>query len=769
MNDSSSIRRSLNSSDDDIIRGRLIDMNDELTDVIKEDDPIGSPAVALKRDVKRPGYWSHMTDCTCWKCKDLVSVGLDLKYFMLQAQCLIEQGEVGQGEKHWSALVEVTDDLVLQAQQTWSRDILKELPVSKKKNARPQHEALLLDLSLMQAEYRLSVQGNTTHASFTNQSPASGTSVEYWLRQAEKLMGGTGSEELYHQRADLGYLDGVPSLPWPRQSSEIEELCQGIGRVKLSELNVPTPSTHVSTPVNTHRKPKLNQVKKINRAKPMVGVKKERKTSGKTLHVSDDSPVMEIGSLDSTDHKISPMSTQGELIQPGRRARKSSEINQKAESKSVISAPEKRGRAVSLTGRAKIISATEPVTIFNDENAAPLALKKSSRRAQSSSTVSQKRTTAAKESRKSRETDSASVTSKSAKNGRKISTNSQLDYSDVFEPSPAQKMSPLVKGAKDSSNRGDSLVKSPGLLNAHSPRVRTPVSCSSKKGKLLKDLESDSDNEEMLLTQRKTGKVARGKKTGTTSAKPKTSAKEKGASKSSTSNRTSDSSSLSSRIPKHVLHEVQNSPLLATPVSTSKSTSSRLTNSAIPSRIGKSKASETEKGPVHSLFRKTLTKTLSMEVEDHDESIFDFVASSPEETVKSKRRKPTTSKSTNPKAAAARSKLSLKARRTEAQDLNTDEDVETARKHREEQSGVTGVYDFDECADCDGENVDCDNGVVPSQNTVNNKNCTTKSKEAKTKEKKPAKAKAKSTRTTGRGRLTRATTAVTEETRTRDR
>ena len=312
----------------------------------------------------------------------------------------------------------------------------------------------------MQAEYRLSVQGNTTHASFTNQSPASGTSVEYWLRQAEKLMGGTGSEELYHQRADLGYLDGVPSLPWPRQSSEIEELCQGIGRVKLSELNVPTPNTHVSTPVNTHRKPKLNQVKKINRAKPMVGVKKERKTSGKTLHVSDDSPLMEIDSLDSTDDRISPLSTQEELTQPGRRARKSSEINQKADSKS---ATEKRGRAVSHTGRAKIISATEPVTIFNDENAAPLAPKKSSRRAQSSSTVSQKKTTASRESRKSRETDSASITSRNTKNGRKISTNSQLDYSDVFEPSPARKMSPLVKGAKH-SNRGDSLVKSPGCV-----------------------------------------------------------------------------------------------------------------------------------------------------------------------------------------------------------------------------------------------------------------------------------------------------------------
>ena len=113
----------------------------------------------------------------------------------------------------------------------------------------------------------------------------------------------------------------------------------------------------------------------------------------------------------------------------------------------------------------------------------------------------------------------------------------------------------------------------------------------------------------------------------------KASAKERDTSKSITRNKKSESNSLSSRIPKHVLHEVQNSPILATPVSISKSTGSRLTNSAIPSMIGKSKASETEKGPVHSLFRKTLTKTLSMEVEDHDESIFDFVASSPEETV----------------------------------------------------------------------------------------------------------------------------------------
>ena len=138
---------------------------------------------------------------------------------------LIEQGEISQGEKHWNELVEVTGDLMLQAEQTWSRDILKDVPVALKQKVRPHHEASMLELSLMQAEYRLTKQsGTTTVPSLTRAqfSPGCGTSVEYWLKQAEKLMGDVGSEELYPQKADLGYLDGVPNLPWPQQSSEIE-------------------------------------------------------------------------------------------------------------------------------------------------------------------------------------------------------------------------------------------------------------------------------------------------------------------------------------------------------------------------------------------------------------------------------------------------------------------------------------------------------------------------------------------------------------------
>ena len=84
MNDSRDLSRNLDNTDDDIIKGHMINLSDELTGNLKEEDPIGSPAVALKRDIKKPGYWSHMTDCTCVRCRDLVCVAFDMKYFMLQ-------------------------------------------------------------------------------------------------------------------------------------------------------------------------------------------------------------------------------------------------------------------------------------------------------------------------------------------------------------------------------------------------------------------------------------------------------------------------------------------------------------------------------------------------------------------------------------------------------------------------------------------------------------------------------------------------------------
>ena len=88
MNGNNDISHSPDNTDDDIIKGHIINMSEELTGELRHDDPIGSPAVALKRDVKRPGYWSHMTDCTCSRCRDLVCVALDMKYFMLQVGSL---------------------------------------------------------------------------------------------------------------------------------------------------------------------------------------------------------------------------------------------------------------------------------------------------------------------------------------------------------------------------------------------------------------------------------------------------------------------------------------------------------------------------------------------------------------------------------------------------------------------------------------------------------------------------------------------------------
>ena len=106
-------------------------------------------------------------------------------------------------------------------------------------------------------------------------------------------------------------------------------MCEGIGRVKLAELNVALPSNKVSTPVNTHRKPRVNQVKKVNRAKPMVGVKKESKTLTKpdvpTIYISDNSPIVDVEAMDIVDDEKSPLvANQQEEFTQSDRQKKSS-------------------------------------------------------------------------------------------------------------------------------------------------------------------------------------------------------------------------------------------------------------------------------------------------------------------------------------------------------------------------------------------------------------------------------------------------------------
>ena len=665
--------------------------------------------------------------------------------------------------------MEVTDDLILQAEQTWSCDILKGLPATPRQEVRQHHESSMLELSLMQAEYQLSKLTESTAVSdlsCNHFSPGCGTSVEYWLRQAEKLMGNAGCEELYPQKADLGYLDGVPNLPWPQQNSEIEELCEGIGRVKLADLNIAPPVTQVSTPVNTHRKPRVNQVKKVSRAKPMVGVKKESKTLTKpevpSIYISDNSPVVDVELIEIADDENSPLTYHQEKLTHSNGQTKNFKTAQKMNVECETLVPEtkpKRGKGVAKTAKPIKISPNEHVTIYNDENVELLAPKRTSRRGQNVSVGSavQKNSSATRSNLKSNKGEFRPI---GRRGTNKLDANSKLKTPEVFSPSP-----PHNKANTEVKYGYSTPFKSPGISSWDSPGIRTPVSCSSKKSKLLRDLESDSDNDNELLAPKKAGKVIRGKKQTTANVRA---AKSRG--KSQTVRAKEETGTISSRIPKHILYEVQNSPLLNTSVSTSKpnkSTGSRLSKSAAPSTLHKSKASGTEKSHVEALFKKVLTKTIAIEVEHHNERIYDFVASSPEETIKSKNRKPGRA-STNPKAFAARSKLSLKARRNRIQTEDNNEDVENVRKQTEEQNDIN-IYDFDECAGCTKD----EESVYPSsQNKVNNSKHRKSKADSETNqsnEKKPVKTQRKPSRGTGRGRLTRATTAVTEEIRTRDR
>ena len=296
----------------------------------------------------------------------------------------------------------------------------------------------------------------------------------------------------------------------------------------------------------------------------------------------------------------------------------------------------------------------------------------------------------------------------SERNTNKLNANSKLKVPEVFSPCSSHSVSGNIKINTAIKYGYSTPVKSPGKSSdlRNSPGVKALVSCSSKKGKLLRDLESDSGNESELLAPKTTGKVVRGKKQALSTIRT---AKSRGKGDSSKGKETAvtnkeEGSSFNSRLSKHILHEVQNSPLLTTPISTNKSskvTNSRLTKSAAPSMLLKPKATGKQKSPVDSLFKKTLTKTLALEVEQHNESIYDFVASSPEEAMQSKgrRRKPVAA-TTNPKVIAARSKLSLKSRRTRVQAEDKGEDIENVRRHTDEQ-GKNDIYDFDECADYD--------------------------------------------------------------------
>lgn len=526
----------------------------------------------------------------------------------------MEQGEEQQGEKHWNALLEVTEDLGLQAQHTWTRHILQAAPSALRKQLLvPQHEVLLLDLALMQAEHRLSADAAQRRNPYTGRpSPGCASSLEFWLKEAEKLMRSPsgGAEELYPQKADCGYLGGVPRLPWPKQTSEVEALCQGIGRIKLAGIDALSSQKQVFTPVNTHRKPRVNQLKPVHRAKPMVGIQKESRLPVRALEISPDVEPS-VGDTETTEltkaHKKN-VGTQGSdlLLDRGSRdtAKKLSPEYSVDENVN-CRAPKK------INGRRNVIVRTN--------------------------------------GRRSQPTNSTK---------ERVKTCVELNSSE---------------------ERSTSFLKSLLTVKPHAsfetPARLTPVSCCSRKGKLLKELEEESSSDNSCLEARKVAKDL-GRHKGANSTKISRPGKSSG-------------SSLS------VLHEIQNSPVMTTPASTaSRSSSSLLTKSSktklvktsTPAVVVKKKEEKT-KAPISCLF-----KTALSDLEMANESIYDFVPSSPDVTPRVKRGRHKSS--TWKKLALSRKKPGIVASECEA--------IENMREECENSSKFD-VFDVDECAQCDDE------------------------------------------------------------------
>ncbi len=71
------------------VTGHMINMEDILSHDPADEDPIGSPAVAVKRNIKLPEYWSHTHSCQCTNCLDIVATALDMRHFMVQVGIIV--------------------------------------------------------------------------------------------------------------------------------------------------------------------------------------------------------------------------------------------------------------------------------------------------------------------------------------------------------------------------------------------------------------------------------------------------------------------------------------------------------------------------------------------------------------------------------------------------------------------------------------------------------------------------------------------------------
>ncbi len=441
---------------------------------------------------------------------------------------------------------------------------------------------------------------------------------------------------------------------------QIEALCDGIGRVQLAEQSprvaTPAPAAaaaapQFSTPLPAERRArplgKVPVAPAVQRARPRVGVQRE---PGVRLRPGAPPPPPPRDSA-TPDPEVQELTT---------KERKGSDKKGKENS-----APKPRS-----------VSPAEGFTIYEDEAGAKEARPKKARL-------------------KSRGKSRSAETPLAETNPAPLAAPRHSAPPTTVPAAPSRAKAPSVLSPIAELRTPSAQVTWGATPSSDSPR-HTPVSVCSKKGALLRELDSDSDDDIRSL---QSCSPASQSSTGARSTRKKSGQSRNAECRDGSRAKSGIPGPAELRSPKPVLHEVQNSPQLqkpeprvtaalyrgyVTPRAGSKSAAKNsLLRSAPPAvRVKRREASATAaEDPAANLFAELV-----------NDSMYDFVPSSPEWTPHKKRGKAPASLR---KRTAAKSKSIVKKRSGKNRaEIEGGEEIEIVREEPEERS-VPAIHEVE--------------------------------------------------------------------------
>ena len=353
------------SDDDMIIKTKPI----EIPDVLEEDEAspnvIGSPT-ARRWKPNPPVQWSHPEDCDCARCFDVTGQGLQLKHLVQQAYCLYQQGLDAQAEAFWNLLLENFDTVNNRLRHNLLKLLGPTANDGKKKNNDTKCEKKEVKKPLKSRGKKsepLVVYEDELDQQFTGEPLVVHPSMfqkmlvevckhlaeqainqqnwelyEQWMSKAEELLGPENYPWMTYCHTSLVenlYLKTVPALRLPTvvQKTDLEELCDRIGRVKipklmLDESDTPTEPKLPEPETNTkmQRKPSQSQLIKTSSTKKSTVKTADRTTvsSRKSSERNNDNKDVSLGEAAAQDSIDSPSLSKALYKTPAKKIRSNS-------------------------------------------------------------------------------------------------------------------------------------------------------------------------------------------------------------------------------------------------------------------------------------------------------------------------------------------------------------------------------------------------------------------------------------------------------------